>query len=137
MALPLVIVRPVTPVLSRIARPVPVWSSAPRFVNVALLPVMVTAFVPPLTVSDPVEVIVPVCPEPEPRVCAVVVAPVIVKLAAHAVGPARRPKTAIAPVRTRMFFTHAPKARGGEIFCPGKEIRGAAERCGWVYGVRI
>ncbi len=72
VALPLVIVRPVTPVLSRIARPVPVCSSVPRFVSVALLPVMVTAFVPPLTVSDPVSVIVPVCPAPEPRVCAVV-----------------------------------------------------------------
>ncbi|HEY1888404.1 MAG TPA: hypothetical protein VGG86_20530 [Roseiarcus sp.] len=69
--LPLVIVSPVTPVLSRIARPVPVCSSVPKFVNVALLQEMVTAFVVPLTVNDPVSVIVPVCPEPEPRVCAV------------------------------------------------------------------
>jgi hypothetical protein len=43
----------------------------PKFVNVALLQEMVTAFVVPLTVNDPVSVIVPVCPEPEPRVCAV------------------------------------------------------------------
>lgn len=84
MALPLLIVRHVTPVLSRIARPVPVWVMEPRFVSVALLPEMVTATVLPLTVSVPVAVILPVCPEPVPRVCAVVEALLIVKDAADA-----------------------------------------------------
>ncbi len=96
--LPLVIVRPVTPVLSRIARPVPVCSSVPRFISVALFPVMVTAFVPQLTISDPVSVIVPVCPAPEPRVCAVVDGPVMLKLAADAPDSANKMKAVIAPV---------------------------------------
>jgi hypothetical protein len=58
----------------------------------------VTAFVPPLTVSDPVSVIVPVCPAPEPRVCAVVDEPEMLKLAADAPDPAKRAKAAIALV---------------------------------------
>ncbi len=96
--LPLLTMRPVTPVLSRIARPVPVCSSVPRLVNVALLPETVTAFVPPLTVSDPVSVIVPVCPEPDPKVWAVVEALVMVKLAADAADSANKMKAATALV---------------------------------------
>jgi hypothetical protein len=67
-------------------------------VNVALLPEIVTAFVPPPTVSDPVSVIVPVCPVPEPRVCAVVDGPLMLKFAAEAPDSAKRAKAAIAPV---------------------------------------
>src|SRR5579862_4101049 len=70
--LPLLMTRFVTPVLSRTARPVPVWLIVPRFVRVALLPVIVTATVLPLTVSVLVASIDPVCPEPDPSVCAVV-----------------------------------------------------------------
>ena len=68
----------------------PVCSRVPRFVSVALFPVMVTAFVVPLTVSDPVSVIAPVCPAPEPRVCAVVDGPVMLKFAADAPDSAKR-----------------------------------------------
>ena len=45
---------------------------------------------PPLTVSDPISVIVPVCPAPEPRVSAVVDGVVMVKLAADAVDSAKK-----------------------------------------------
>src|ERR1700722_19972219 len=114
MALPLVIVSPVTPVLSRMARPVPVCSRVPRFVNVALFPVMVPAFVPPPTVSDPVSVIVPVCPAPEPRVCAVVDGPVILKFAADAPDSAKRAKAAKAPVWMTRFFIGGMGPKGDE-----------------------
>ncbi len=97
-ALPLVIVSPATPVLSRIARPVPVCSRVPRLVRVALLPVMVTAFVLPLTVSDPVAVIVPVCPALEPRVCALVDGAVMLKFAADAPDLVKSAKAATALV---------------------------------------
>jgi hypothetical protein len=63
-----------------------------------LLPLMVTAFVPPLTVSDPVSVIVPVCPAPDPRVWAVVEGLVMVKLAADAVASANKMRAATALV---------------------------------------
>ena len=53
----------------------------------ALLPEMVTATVDPLTVSElPLEII-PVCPLPVPKVCALVEAPVMVNVVAYA-GPA-------------------------------------------------
>ena len=84
MVLPLLTVRFDTPLLSRIARPVPVCLSVPRLVSVALLPEMVTATVEPLKVSDPAELIKPVCPEPLPKVCEVVDALVIVKGVAKA-----------------------------------------------------
>ena len=114
VALPLVIVRPVTPVLSRIARPVPVCSSVPRFVSVALLPEIVTAFVPPPTVSDPVSVIVPVCSAPEPRVCALVDGPVMLKFAANAPDSAKRAKAAIAPVNENvLYWGNGPKGDDG------------------------
>jgi hypothetical protein len=95
VVLPLVIVRPVTPVLSRIARPVPVCSSVPRFVS-ALLPEMLTAFPLPLTMSVPVSEIVPV--SPLPKVCEEVESGGIVKLVAKAGAVANRAKAAIAPV---------------------------------------
>jgi hypothetical protein len=63
-----------------------------------LFPVMVTAFVVPLTVSDPVSVIAPVYPAPEPRVCAVVDGPVMLKFAADAPDSAKRANAANAPV---------------------------------------
>ena len=98
VVLPLVIVRPVTPVLSRIARPVPVCSSVPRFVKVASLPLIVTAFVPPLTVNDAVDSIVPVCPVPGPKVCAEVEGAVISKLPAEAVASVKKPRATSTPV---------------------------------------
>jgi hypothetical protein len=59
---------------------------------------MVTAFVPPPTVSDPVSVIAPLCPEPDPKVCAEVDGLVMVKLAADAADSAKKARAAIAPV---------------------------------------
>jgi hypothetical protein len=50
--------------LSRITRPLPVWVIEPRLTRVASLPLMVTATVPPPTVSEPVTVPVRVWPLP-------------------------------------------------------------------------
>src|SRR5262252_6408453 len=60
--LPLLMTSPVTPVLSRMTRPVPVCEIVPRFVTVALLPVIVTATVLPATVKVPVASTLPVSP---------------------------------------------------------------------------
>src|ERR1700754_679106 len=125
VALPLLTMRPATPVLSRIARPAPGCSRVPKFVNVALLPVMVTAFVLPLTISDPVSAIVPVCPEPDPRVCADVDEPVISKLPADALDSAKRPKATRIPVWIRTVFIENYPKRGDErlFFVQGREPR--------------
>ena len=64
-------------------------------------------------------VIVPVCPAPEPRVCAVVDGPVILKSAADAPDSAKRAKAAMAPVWMRRFFI------GGMV---RKEMMGAGLR---------
>ena len=47
--------------------------------------------------SAPVDVLVPVCPAPGPKVCAEVEEPAILKLPAEAVDSAKKPK-AITPV---------------------------------------
>jgi hypothetical protein len=58
--LPLLTTSVLTPLLSRITRPLPVCLIVPRLFSVALLPVMVTATVLPLTLSAPLAVTEPV-----------------------------------------------------------------------------
>src|ERR1700710_2016682 len=83
--LPLLITRPVTPVLSRITRPVPVCVIVPRLVKVALLPEIATALVLPLTDKVAPADTDPACPAALPSVLAAVSVPLVtLKLAAEA-----------------------------------------------------
>ncbi|VVE89400.1 hypothetical protein PBR20603_03369 [Pandoraea bronchicola] len=99
---PLVTVRVRPPVLSRMARPVPVMLIVPLFTSVAL-PVMATPTVLPATESRPPLWIVPDCPLD--KVCpALLVRPlVMIKLAAKACCSA---KSAMTPARMASGFIY-------------------------------
>ena len=104
----LLTVRPVTPVLSRTTRPVPVVLIVPLLVSVAPLPLMVTATIAlmllsALVVSATVSVL-PALTVPVSlalSVCAVVLAPLTVKLAAAAWPATKAADSAAARGRRR------------------------------------
>ena len=91
--------------------------------SVALLPDIVTATVLPLTVSVPVAVTVPVCPEPDPSVWAVVDGELTVKLLAKACcatsdrASARRPQVTFF-ICVQIIKKWRSRARAGLVDIP-------------------
>ena len=94
----------------------------PSFIRLALLPVMVTATVLPLTVSEPVEVTYPVWPLLLPSVCGVVEEASTTKT----LGDGRRVDEAADKQR------YKGRTRGHPTPWPPEQVHGVRDRVYWL-----